>query len=132
MNNLAKLLSAYAFLLLLCSCAINGPIVEAVNYGDYFLVNHSSYDLTIEADGTLLTDTALAGQTVHFFDMVQGTGGHVFPSNAFSEFKLLANVNGTETVAYSGVNNDDWEEAGYTEEDHLIIKLTVTDAFLGL
>ena len=132
MNSLHKLLSACALSLFLSSCVVNGPIVEAVNYGDYFLVNHSSYDLKIEADGTLLTDTALAGQTVHFFNMVEGTGGHVFPSNAFSEFRLLATIDGAETVVYSGVNNGDWEDAGYTKEDHLIVKLTVTDAFLSL
>lgn len=133
MSNLRKPFLTCALLLLLCSCEINGSIVETVNYGNYFLVNHSSYDLTVDAgDRDLLTDTVPAGQTVHFFDMVEGTGGHVFPSNAFNEFRLLATLNGAETVVYSGVNNDDWEEAGYTEENHAIIRLTVTDAFLGL
>lgn len=118
--------------LLIGLSACNYAIVEAVNEADYYLVNDSSYDLTIQASRELLTNSVLAGETAFFFAMVEGTGGHTLPSNAFSEFRLLAEVSSVQTTAYSGVNNDDWLELPAIEGGNPRLELRVNNETLDL
>lgn len=54
----------------------------------------------------LIEDIVPAGEQVHIYHAVEGTGGHAMPTNFFGDFQVLSG----NTIIYPGVVNDDWQE----------------------
>ena len=107
--------------------------VDPVGKGYYHIDNRSERVLTLEATSIHQTeiefspDTIAPGSIVKFYSVIECSGGHVRPSNFFSEFKVFAIVNGMDSLIYQGVNDNDWEFREEGQEDgqnyYLIIQL---------
>ncbi len=101
------------------------PIVEA----NYYIQNLTPNRLRIQAiQGTaavpLLTDTIDALRLEKFYHAVEGSGGHPYPSNFFSEFKVFALTAGGDSLVYQGVKNSDWKQEN-TDKDELDLVLKI-------
>lgn len=90
-------------------------IVEPMAHARYFIDNRTDSALVVSAEAIygevdLLTDS-LPAQTITAIDeVVQGSGGHVLPSNFYRAFEVsFVDSLGSATVLYSGVSNADWE-----------------------
>jgi hypothetical protein len=87
------------------------PIVEMVSEADYFVRNETDASVVVRAYGIdfgmrIVDVTVPAGAEVRIFHALEGSGGHVMPSNFFRRFEVLR---GTRAV-YQGVRNGDWQE----------------------
>lgn len=107
-------------------------IPEPITYGDYFVTNNTMDHLIIQAQETwtnnfvpLLNNKIDPGNKTHIYTFVEGSGGHVKPSNAFSGFSVYANSVATENLIYTGVLNEDWIYEGISNEGHSIYNLTI-------
>lgn len=85
-----------------------GKGVEEVNYGRYFVTNATAVPIRITEPDDLIAVAVAPGATEHIYNAVEGSGGHVRPTNFFRGFV----VEDAEGVLYSGVNNDDWLARG--------------------
>ena len=109
-----------------------GIIVEPFGYGNYEIDNETDYELHISArdltseDVQLINDIVPKQSRVLIYTFVEGSGGHLFPTNAFSEFKIEIEKNSEMFVVYSGVENADWEE-GRWEDNSQTLLLKITD-----
>ncbi len=89
-------------------------IVEAINYGRYFIRNNQRQ--TLHASGvdrggvTPRTLDIPPGATVEVWRVSEGTGGHVRPTNFFASITITPIAGGAPV--YSGVRNDDWRDLG--------------------
>jgi hypothetical protein len=92
--------------------ALDGLIVEAVSEADYYVRNDTSLPVSLSATALfgepviLLQDTVPAGGEALIYHALEGTGGHVMPSNFFHAF--TASQSGK--TLYSGVRDADWQE----------------------
>ena len=87
------------------------PIVKA----NYYIQNLTPDRLRIQAlQGTaavpLITDTIEPSRLEKFYFAVEGTGGHPYPSNFFTEFKVFALTTNGDSLVYQGVKNNDWKQ----------------------
>jgi len=84
--------------------------------GDYHVSNHLSTGLKVYAEYrnqpvSLLRDTAPPGETVHIHHVKEGSGGHVYPSNFFSVFRITTvDSAGTEVLVYQGLDHRPWQQ----------------------
>jgi len=107
--------------------------VDPVSKGYYYIDNRSEQVLTLEATSIhqtaieFLPDTIAPRSIVRFYSVIECSGGHVRPSNFFSEFEVFAIVNDMDSLIYQGVNDNDWEFREEGQEDgqnyYLIIQL---------
>lgn len=129
---------ATMFILALCTAlAACDPevIEEPVGYGDYHVVNQTSVAVTVEAfelfgdnqPVALLVDTVEPDATEHIYTFVEGSGGHVMPSNAFGGFRITATVDSQPLVIYDEVDNERWPTVGSSPDGHQILEFTVTE-----
>lgn len=58
----------------------------------------------------LLKDTIGANKVEKIFEAVDGTGGHPYPSNFFTEFRVFALTANGDSLVYEGVKNSDWQQ----------------------
>ncbi|QQR86888.1 MAG: hypothetical protein IPJ76_01290 [Flavobacteriales bacterium] len=104
-----------AAVLLLCLSACRPVIVEPMAYGRYYVDNRTDSALVVSAEALygqadLLTDSLQAQSITAIDDVVQGSGGHVLPSNFYRGFAVtFVDSMGNASVLYSGVRNEDWE-----------------------
>ena len=126
-----KKISILILILFFNNCT--GP-PEAVGYGDYYITNNTSEKLIITAlylfsydPVTFLTERINPGQKEHVYTFVEGSGGHVKPSNVFSEFIIYTDSIAPENTVYSKVNNEDWIREGWTNDGHIIYNLTIDE-----
>jgi hypothetical protein len=89
---------------------------EPITKANYYIQNKTSLTLRIDAlQGTaevpLLKDTINPGLTEKFYTAVEGSGGHIYPSNFFTDFKVFAITNSADSLVYSGVQNNDWNNS---------------------
>ena len=107
-------------------------IIEPIAHGDYYVTNATKSNLIIAASGNfgsgeakLLTDEIGSGDKIHIYTFTEGSGGHVMPSNAWSDFIVYAGHKSDSTIIYSGIDNSDWEYQGSNQAGHLIYNLTI-------
>ncbi|MFT3925251.1 MAG: hypothetical protein QM778_22125 [Myxococcales bacterium] len=87
------------------------PIVEPVSEADYYVRNQTAAAVSLAATDLsggpvqLLQDRLAPGEEARIYHALEGTGGHVMPSNFFENFTVTS---GTD-VTYSGVRNEDWK-----------------------
>lgn len=106
--------SAVIFILVLLFSACRKtaePIVRA----NYDIQNLTPLELRVEAlQGTaavpLLKDTVEPNKLEKIYEAVEGTGGHPYPSNFFTEFKVFAITATGDSLVYQGVKNSDWKQ----------------------
>jgi hypothetical protein len=89
------------------------PGAEKVSYGRYFVTNQSAARITISGTNdrevvAFKVSTIDPGKTAAIYDVVEGSGGHVRPSNFFDTFV----VEDAKGQLYSGVENRDWIDRG--------------------
>ncbi|MGB6049111.1 MAG: hypothetical protein WBG34_16060 [Flavobacteriales bacterium] len=102
---------------LLLACRSQSRIVEYVSHGSYLVENATSTVLHIHAVGlwgpvVLLADSVLPGTTTEFFQVTEGSGGHLMPSNFLSELVITQGDRTSPAVVYNGIRNDDWHTPG--------------------
>lgn len=102
-----------------------GKTKELVSRGYYFIDNHSSTDIRIEAtlNGAsvrLERDTLLSTTKELIYVAVEATGGHVLPSNFFTTFKVYSITGNQDSLIYEGVNNSDWIRNGGNDGGFLL------------
>lgn len=91
---------------------IDRPIVEPVSEADYYVRNETSLVVSLSATSlsgepvTLVRESVPPAGEALIYHAVEGTGGHVMPSNFFRAF--LASQSGKPL--YSGVLDTDWKE----------------------
>lgn len=91
------------------------PNVEPMTRARYYIDNRtdSALALNVEAlydNADLLTDSLPAQTITAIDDVVQGSGGHVLPSNFYRTFAVtFVDSLGNTVAVYSGVHNEDWE-----------------------
>jgi hypothetical protein len=57
----------------------------------------------------LRVDSIAAGATAEILEVVEGSGGHVYPSNFLTDLRITArDSSGAEVEVYRGVRNGDW------------------------
>ena len=132
-----KILITLIFLLF--SCRSEGPIiaVEAINEGDYYISNKSSFVLFLEAYGgsdykfNLDIDQIKPDSVEKFFTFIEGSGGHTYPSNAFDKFYLLIiDTLDSKKIVYDKV----YDDKHWVENENFGQKLTlvINDSILNL
>lgn len=100
---------------LLCFSACRPVIIEPMAYGRYYIDNRTDSALVVSAEALygqadLLTDSLPAQSITAIDEVVQGSGGHVLPSNFYRGFAVtFVDSMGNASVLYSGVRNEDWE-----------------------
>lgn len=104
------------------------PIVEPMTRARYYIDNRtdSALALSLEAlygEADLLTDSLPAQTITAIDDVVQGSGGHVLPSNFYRSFAVtFVDSLGNTVAVYSGVHNEDWEQISqYDERTHFVL-----------
>ena len=115
-------------LLLLLIFSACTTIKEPVTTGYYYVVNKGDQFLRLEAsyigNPILLTeDTIPPFDTTFIFTAIEGSGGHVLPSNFFSTFQVTLVQPGNDSLLYSGVNNYDWKNAAFREGGRNLVLL---------
>lgn len=97
--------------LFLVACTITEPITEPISEEDYYVRNERSETVQVEATHLftdepvmLVNDVVPPGETAHVHHVVEGSGGHTFPSNFFSSFTVRAG----DEVLYDEVDDADW------------------------
>ncbi len=106
-------------------------VVEPITHGDYYITNNTTdklhvrafYDFNEEED--LLVNEINPGSKVHIFTFTEGTGGHVMPSNAWTDFYIYSGYISDSTIIYSCIENSDWEYEGTNNGGHLIYNLKI-------
>jgi len=121
----------YILIILLLFIRCTG-LPEPVGHGDYYVTNNTSQLLLISAleswtdnEVELITNQIETGEKMHVYTFTEGSGGHVMPSNAFSEFTIYTDDKTVQNIIYSRVVNKDWIFEGTTQEGHLIYNLTI-------
>ena len=120
-------------ILLAILCSHTSCVVEDVVYGDYYITNNtkdvlvlSAFDKnTIPMKIELLQNEINPGAKVHIFTAIERTGGHVMPSNFWSEFYVYNQVVADSTIIYSGIDDTDWQVEGRNAQGHNILNLAV-------
>ncbi len=126
MRNLIKVIGCMTMVLLpACSDTIDTGGGEGFATADYYVSNQRSQAVclsatTLTATGLLVTEIA-SGKEAMIFRASEGSGGHAFPSNFFSEFKVF-NCTNTAEIFYEGVTDADWKDRGNQQ-----LVLTVTE-----
>jgi len=120
-----SLMIAGGVLLIASSCR---KPAEPITKANYYIQNKTSLTLRIDAlQGTaevpLLKDTINPGLTEKFYTAVEGSGGHIYPSNFFTDFKVFAITNSADSLVYSGVQNNDWKTEN---NDNAVTELVLT------
>lgn len=98
------------FVVLLAGCRKPDDIHE----GDYHVANQLATGLKVYAEyrnqpETVLRDTVPPGDTVQIHHVKEGSGGHIYPSNFFSEFRITTvDSIGTEVLVYQGLDHRPW------------------------
>jgi hypothetical protein len=93
---------------------------EPVSTGYYYVLNKGDQFLRLEASYMgnpilLEEDTIPPLDTTFIFTAIEGSGGHVLPSNFFSTFQVTLVQPGNDSLLYSGVNNYDWKNEAFRE-----------------
>ena len=93
---------------------------EPISTGYYYVVNKGDQFLRLEASFmgnaiVLEEDTIPPFDTTFIFTAIEGSGGHVLPSNFFSTFQVHRVIPGNDSLLYTGVNNNDWKNAAFRE-----------------
>ena len=88
---------------------------EPISRANYNIQNLTTLELRVEAmQGTaavpLLKDTIGANKVEKIFEAVDGTGGHPYPSNFFTEFRVFALTANGDSLVYEGVKNSDRQQ----------------------
>ena len=89
---------------------------DDMHEGDYHVANHLSTGLKVYAEYrnqpvSLLRDTVPPGDTVHIHHVKEGSGGHVYPSNFFSVFRITTvDSSGAEVVVHQGLDHRPWQQ----------------------
>lgn len=104
------------------------PIVEPMTRARYYVDNRTDSALAINVEvlygeADLLTDSLPAQTITAIDDVVQGSGGHVLPSNFYRSFAVtFVDSVGNASVLYTGVRNEEWERIGqYDERTHFVL-----------
>jgi len=84
---------------------------DASSGAQYLINNETSEFLTVSGEDNgipveLLVDQILPNSRMHFYTAIQGSGGHLLPSNYFDVFTISVGP----TTVYEGVSDGDWEE----------------------
>ncbi len=109
--------------LIIISCT---KVIEPVTFGEYFLLNLGTNTIYVETSSvTLLESEILPSEKVHIFTAIEGTGGHVRPSNFLSDFSVYHLNNSIKEVIYTGVKDDDWIFEGVDNEGHQIFTISI-------
>lgn len=108
-------------LMVFISCT-NEPMAKGV----YFIENKTTTDLKLTASFNnepinFLDSLVEAGLVNHVYSVTEGTGGHVMPSNFFTDFKVFALTANGDSLVYEGVNNADWKVSGNTPDQDFIL-----------
>lgn len=87
---------------------------DPLSKANYYIQNKTALVLRVDAlQGTaevpLLKDSINPGLTEKFFTAIEGSGGNIYPSNFFTDFKISAITPNGDSIVYSGVKNNDWE-----------------------
>lgn len=102
--------------ILLAVLAISACIKpDDIHQGDYHVANHLTTGLKAYAEYRgqpvqLMRDSIPPGDTVHIAHVTEGSGGHIYPSNFFSVFRLTTvDSTGAEVIAYQGLDHGPWK-----------------------
>lgn len=88
---------------------------DDMHEGDYHVANRLTTGLKVYGEYRgqpvqFLRDTIPPGDTVHIGNVKEGSGGHVYPSNFFSVFRLTTvDSTGAEVIAYQGLDHAPWQ-----------------------
>lgn len=82
---------------------------------EYVVQNKTSTTLVVKAENmnspVILKNSLIPENTsALIYEVEAGTGAHVFPSNFLSDIKVYARVKAGDSLIYSGVRNEDWQE----------------------
>jgi len=124
-------LASLLIILMVCN-SCKDKYTEEVSYGDYYITNNTLDTLIVTAssnsvgsDVVFLTNKIALGNKTHIYTFKEGSGGHVLPSNAWSDFHVYKGIISDSTIVYSGINNNDWVNEGSSSQNHLILNLTI-------
>lgn len=87
---------------------------DDIHEGDYYVANHLATGLKVYAEYRnqpviLLRDMVPPGDTVHIHNVKEGSGGHVYPSNFFSVFRITTvDSSGAEVIVHQGLDHRPW------------------------
>jgi hypothetical protein len=111
-----------------CCWGIGDPVA----YADYFVTNNTTTILIVTAFGNfgigeveLLANEINPAAKKQIYTFVEGSGGHVMPSNAWDEFYVYAEHESDSTIIYSGIENSDWKPVGFSSDGHVLYNLTI-------
>lgn len=88
---------------------------DDIHEGDHHVANHLTTGLKVYAEYrdrpvSLLRDTVPPGDTVHIHHVKEGSGGHIYPSNFFSVFRITTvDSSGTEVIVHQGLDHGPWQ-----------------------
>ena len=93
---------------------------EPVSTGYYYVLNKGDQFLRLKASYMgnpilLEEDTIPPLDTTFIFTAIEGSGGHVLPSNFFSTFQVTLVQPGNDSLLYSGVNNNAWKNVSFRQ-----------------
>lgn len=113
---------------LLCLSGCRPVIVEPMAYGRYYVDNRTDSALVVSAEALygeadLLTDSIPPQSITAIAEVVQGSGGHVLPSNFYRAFAVTVEDSlGSASVLYSGVRNEDWDRiSSFADRTELVL-----------
>jgi hypothetical protein len=89
-------------------------VIESVNTGEYYVTNNTTENILIQADSmntpAKLQDSIVApGNSVLIVKVAEMTGGHILPSNFFTDFRVFVRRSSGDSIIYRGVHNSDWQ-----------------------
>lgn len=73
----------------------------------------------------LLSNRIYSGDKTYIYTAIEGSGGHVRPSNFWDEFYVYKEVKADSTLIYSGIEDSDWEFEATNDEGHQIYNLYI-------
>lgn len=106
---------------------------DDMHEGDYHVANHLATGLKVYAEFrgqpvALLRDTVPPGDTVHIHHVKEGSGGHVYPSNFFSVFRITTvDSTGSVVLVYQGLDHRPWQQWDNGVRSKAMLLLLVVD-----
>ncbi len=107
----------FILLFFFSSCGYFGTW-DPVSSSHYWVANLTGSTIYLHAEYnwgngvvSLETNTIASGQSNYIYTFTEGSGGHTFPSNIFSEFFVYSSLI-TSNIIYQGINNSDWQDIG--------------------
>lgn len=107
-------------------------VTDPLTYGDYYVTNTRDVQIVLSAktvyiknEVDLINNIIEPGEKTLIYIFAEGSGGHVRPSNAFSEFTVYSSLISEDNIIYTGVNNQDWVDDGFSDDRHYLYNLTI-------